>query len=247
MNNKCESRKTSYKNNFKQKGITLIAVIITVIILLILAAIIMGTLWGDNGLINRAQAGKNTHEVGMKNEGTDLQSIGGVLNDIDTGANANRNRPQNENQNENETYTDKNGKTATVPKDFTVSNVEGEKTIDEGLVIKDSLGNEFVWIPVPDVNEMYEVIGGKKVGKLYDFGTYDTPKNPAVQMTYSTTGYREPDVLTNTTYGDTDARIADMGLVNINTQVQFKAHLQAEFDKMIESVEEYHRILHRKI
>ena len=49
---------------------------------------------------------------------------------------------------ETDNYTDTAGKTATVPKGYTVSNVEGEKLISQGLVIrKDS--NEYVWIEVP--------------------------------------------------------------------------------------------------
>ena len=49
---------------------------------------------------------------------------------------------------ENYTYTDENGDTAEIPKGFEVSDEDGEKTVDEGLVIKDEVGNEFVWIPV---------------------------------------------------------------------------------------------------
>ena len=49
---------------------------------------------------------------------------------------------------ETDNYTDTAGKMATVPKGYTVSNVEGEKLISQGLVIrKDS--NEYVWIEVP--------------------------------------------------------------------------------------------------
>ena len=48
------------KNNVKtEKGITLIALVITIIILLILAAVGIGTLTGENGLIARAQKAKN--------------------------------------------------------------------------------------------------------------------------------------------------------------------------------------------
>ena len=49
---------------------------------------------------------------------------------------------------ETDNYTDTAGKTATVPKGYTVSNVQGEKLVSQGLVIrKDS--NEYVWIEVP--------------------------------------------------------------------------------------------------
>lgn len=42
-----------------QKGITLVALVITIIILLILAGITVATLSGDNGLFNRAKQAKN--------------------------------------------------------------------------------------------------------------------------------------------------------------------------------------------
>ena len=45
-------------------------------------------------------------------------------------------------------YTDKNGDKVLIPKGFTVSSVASEQTIDNGLVVIDSYGNEFVWIPV---------------------------------------------------------------------------------------------------
>jgi len=42
--------------------------------------------------------------------------------------------------------------TRPVPAGFTVSSVSGEDSEGEGLVIIDSAGNEFVWVPVPQVN-----------------------------------------------------------------------------------------------
>lgn len=51
---------------------------------------------------------------------------------------------------ENWLYTDENDDTATIPAGFAVSQVEGENTIADGLVVIDQNGNEFVWIPVND-------------------------------------------------------------------------------------------------
>ena len=51
-------------------------------------------------------------------------------------------------ENSNAEYTDANGHVAIIPKGFTVSNVDGEKSIETGLVIRDDDNNEFVWIPV---------------------------------------------------------------------------------------------------
>ena len=54
---------------------------------------------------------------------------------------------------ENHPYTDKNGDSATIPAGFAVSQVEGENIIDDGLVVIDSNGNEFVWVPVSNYAE----------------------------------------------------------------------------------------------
>ena len=47
------------------------------------------------------------------------------------------------------TYKDENGNTAVIPEGCKVSEKPGQNTIDEGLVIKDSKENEWVWIEVP--------------------------------------------------------------------------------------------------
>ena len=60
---------------FKQKGITLIALVITIIVLLILAGVSIATLTGDNGIITRAQEAKNKTEEAAKKEQEDLDNI----------------------------------------------------------------------------------------------------------------------------------------------------------------------------
>ena len=47
----------------KQKGITLIALVVTIIVLLILAGVSIATLTGDNGLLNKAGEAKEQTEV----------------------------------------------------------------------------------------------------------------------------------------------------------------------------------------
>ena len=64
-----------------QKGITLISLVITIIILLILAAVSIGTLAGENGLIARAQKAKNNTADAAKAENNTLNTL---MNIIDT-------------------------------------------------------------------------------------------------------------------------------------------------------------------
>ncbi len=81
-NVKESNKRTRQQGSFKTaKGITLIALVITIIILLILAAVAIGTLTGDNGLIKRAQDAKNkTLEAGNLENAT----FGELENLIDT-------------------------------------------------------------------------------------------------------------------------------------------------------------------
>ena len=54
---------------YKQKGITLIALVITIIVLLILASVSIAMLTGDNGILTQANKAKNeTGEKGLKEE-----------------------------------------------------------------------------------------------------------------------------------------------------------------------------------
>ena len=56
------------KTNLKEKGITLIALVITIIIILILAGISIMTLTGENGLINKTISAKEENEMSAAKE-----------------------------------------------------------------------------------------------------------------------------------------------------------------------------------
>lgn len=64
----------------EQKGITLVALVITIIILLILAGISIATLSGDNGLFKRAQQAKDATINGQKNENAALDTYNAAIN-----------------------------------------------------------------------------------------------------------------------------------------------------------------------
>ena len=46
-----------------------------------------------------------------------------------------------------------------IPQGFAPTKVEGKDTIDDGIVITDSVGNEYVWIEVPRTAEVYITSG----------------------------------------------------------------------------------------
>jgi len=61
------------------KGITLIALIITIIVLLILAGISIATLTGDNGILSKAQEAKTKHEEEAKKEEERIQVLTHII------------------------------------------------------------------------------------------------------------------------------------------------------------------------
>ena len=62
------------KENRKNKGITLIALVITIIVLLILAATSYTLILGNEGIFNKAKYGTNVYENAVKNEQKALKS-----------------------------------------------------------------------------------------------------------------------------------------------------------------------------
>ena len=130
-----KERKAKTMKN-KQKGITLIALVITIIVLLILAGVSIATLTGDNGVLTQATRAKEETNKAEKEEQRQIAMYEAAMNF------------------ENTPYKDKNGVTVTIPAGFAVTGIDGEDTVDEGLVIIDSEGNEFVWIPVEDSASM---------------------------------------------------------------------------------------------
>ena len=128
----------------KQNGITLIALVITIIVLLILAGVSIATLTGENGILTRANDARENTEKAEEDELRRLTALEAATNLEDT------------------THTDNStGKeiTVTIPAGFALSQVEGEDTIANGLVIIDSNLNEFVWIEVPKDISVYSSAG----------------------------------------------------------------------------------------
>ena len=138
------------KNN---KGITLIALVITIIVLLILAGVSIAMLTGDNGILTQAQRAKNETENAQANEKGVLENYeqyiegstnGGTLTTV-TG-----------NETTNTTVYDSLGNEIVIPAGFRVVN-PGDN-VEDGIVIEDvsygaTAGSQFVWIPVGDVKK----------------------------------------------------------------------------------------------
>ena len=68
------------KNKRNERGITLIALVVTIVVLLILAGVSISMLSGENGIITQAQEAKNNTEAAKLKEELNLKITEGVIN-----------------------------------------------------------------------------------------------------------------------------------------------------------------------
>ena len=126
------------------KGITLIALVITIIVLLILAAVTINALSGDNGILKRAKDAKE--QTNEKNQ-EEMGKLDDYKSTIDQYADGTGGGSGNGGSSTNFTNIDtaKSNPAGAVPAGSTVIEPDASK----GIVIKDKNNNEWVWIEVP--------------------------------------------------------------------------------------------------
>ena len=78
----------------QQKGITLIALVITIIVLLILAGVTIATLTGENGILTRAADAKEQTEIASVKEQAQLDITNWVADKMENGEDATVNTPE---------------------------------------------------------------------------------------------------------------------------------------------------------
>ena len=144
----------------KDKGITLIALVITIIILLILAGISISALT-NQGLFKNAKAAQNATEKAEAEQGQRLNEyedeINKYLENEDEHTKAFKEKVGKVlSTTDNTEIKDAKNNKIVVPAGFKI--VEGATTVDKGIVIEDvtetaTKGSQFVWIPVGTITK----------------------------------------------------------------------------------------------
>ena len=164
--------KTKNKRNYlREKGITLIALVVTIVVLLILAGVSVNALFGNSGIIEKAKEAQNSMDKAKEN---DEKQIGELTNWLDNQVNGTTGDDDNQTTlpkvstlvgkvvDENTKAEDAYGNKITIPKGFKIitktdtENTDLNYTVDtidvtKGIVVEDEEGNQFVWIPVGEI------------------------------------------------------------------------------------------------
>ena len=169
--------KTKNKRSYLgERGITLIALVVTIVVLLILAGVSINALFGDSGIINKAKDAQNKMDQAVENDQKGINELSNWL-DGKINGNSGGNTTGGNTTGGDDTPTekplitdssltsndrtttesstiiakDKKGNQVVVPGGFKISGDSGE-SVQQGIVIEDKDGNQFVWVPVSNIN-----------------------------------------------------------------------------------------------
>ena len=209
----------------KEKGITLVALVITIVILIILATVTINMVFGENGLIQQAEQARDMTANSTVLENENMNSLMGEYINImeqeseienpDTRSEVEKARDEGTFFDTTTSLKDDSGDIVWIPGGFKIAE-DSAVDADNGIVItNEETTKQFVWIPVEDYTTMYtEEAGVKLTGvetttdvysklrprKEYEDENYEHPYLPGKP---NTTNLREPDVLSS---NDTDSQ-----------------------------------------
>ena len=162
-----------------KKGITIVALVVTIVVLLILAGVSINLVLGNNGIIAKAKDAETKSAEASQN---DLKGMNGLVSEMEGVLNGNSGKTEPE----TEPYLPSD--------DF---HYDTSTSIDTGLVIADSNGNEYVWVVVPRTTIVYKTTG---IGKTtFTDADYMSIENDLKEYTKI---YRGNTSFTDTWYAD---------------------------------------------
>ena len=251
-----------------KNGITLIALVITIIVLLILAGVSITMISSQDGILKKATGAKDAQKNAQDKESSQMAAMENMMEyeTIETVTDASKLTTAVTKMTKYIDNTSTINKEAIIPRGFKVSSVAEEQKIDDGLVVIDKNGNEFVWVPVPNTiydgtttitvdtytpmarkidntenyqGVLYDLNQTKENQKVFDFSTYGV----------GTTNYREPSLVTGSD-SDTSALLDTIVGTKYDAEYYNKAgnysdakafgkDMQEEYNNMVKSVAKY--------
>ena len=195
------------KRILKERGITLIALVVTIVVLLILAGVSINAIFSENGIIKRAQDAQNKMNNAQESDLNALNDldkwinnqVNGITGGGTTGGDANPSTTSKISTlvgtvvDKNTKAEDAYGNKITIPKGFKVvahGTVAGSATytysgdnipaVQDGIVIENGTdGNQFVWVPVGTIKNKNNTTSTITLGRYSSFTATNGIYTPA--------------------------------------------------------------------
>ncbi len=262
----------------KDTGITLIALVITILVLIILAVVAINMAFGDNGLINRAEEAGDYYANDTAYTDESIANVDSYISGVLGKYDATEQEPtpianliDKAETAEKEEYTlkvvddsaDGEEEIFYIPGGFYLGGLNADGVlevtteVDEGIVITDGT-NEFVWVPVDSTSlgKMYDTSASNTPLSSSDLGEEETTTNVYSKLRGITSGvpgtnsgYREPDILTDSTSGDASTTAnrginllkSELGYTGSNEEIlkNFAQDMVNEYSATYESIAKY--------
>ena len=226
--------------NKQEKGITLIALVVTIVVLLILAGVSISLVLNNNGVISKAKDAKNQYAEAQTNDEKQLNEVSDWIDTKvgDTTGGGSVTKIDGVPIPEGYYYVG-----GTKAKGIVISDNVADKELDKGKedVRRDLAGNQWVWVPVETPSSLYTTVDagvaldgstGVKTTK-YTNSNIISGKTRGVP---GSTDYREPDIVPELTYADTDTNVKNAGFSSLANMAET---MVSEYDEMIRSIEKY--------
>ena len=232
--------KTKIKNK-KERGITLIALVVTIVVLLILAGVSISLVLNNNGVISKAKDARDKYAEAQTNDEKQLNEVSDWIKETvgDTTGGGSDYDPASDGVTIPEGYYYVGG---TKAKGIVISDNVADKELDKGKenVRRDLAGNQWVWVPVETPSSLYTTVAaghalagstGVKTTKYTNSAIISgkTRVKPG-----DTSSYREPDILTDSGYDDTNYATA-----GFSSLANMAETMKSDYEEMIASLEKY--------
>ena len=231
--------------NKHEKGITLIALVVTIVVLLILAGVSISLVLNNNGVISKAKDAKNQYAEAQTNDEKQLNEVSDWIDtkvgDTTGGGSAGGSDydPASDGVPIPEGYYYVGG---TKAKGLVISDAEAdnEKYKGQENVGKDLQGNQWVWVPVETPSSLYTTVdagvalSGSTGVKTTKYTNSAIISGKTRVLPGATSGYREPDILTYS--GCDDTNYATAGFSSLKNMAET---MKSDYEEMIASLEKY--------
>ena len=247
----------------EERGITLVALVVTIVILLILAGVSLNLVIGNEGILKRSKEAADKYGKKAENE---EQVLNNVENWMDEQFGGMQKVAVNTKAAKNGTINGgtPNTNNPIIPRGYTPINAgnatwgdgnssPAQSSIDNGLVIKDDNNNEWVWIPVEasTLASMYATsndgiaisgdvgVATKMYTKTTTIGrTGDT--TTISRSTPNTTDYREPDLVVGSDSASYDKKESYYKtILGFDTPKAMAEAFTTDYANMINSIKKY--------
>ena len=222
----------------QERGITLIALVVTIVVLLILAGVSISLVLNNNGVISKAKDAKNQYAEAQTNDEKQLNEVSDWIDtkvgDTTTGGSVTKidGVPIPEG------YYYVGG---TKAKGMVISDNVADKELDKGKenVRRDLAGNQWVWVPVETPSSLYTTVAaGKELAGSTGVKTTKYTNSEIISGKTrglpGSTDYREPDILTYSAYDDTNYATA-----GFSSLANMAETMKSDYEEMIASLEKY--------